>query len=101
MNTEREGLTFKTSFCEQYEELLVQSRQALETWSNRQQEILQLGLHGKDVGDELIRLQANFAKAYARLRQHVRDCPACEFVQELAKRTTSTSRAIGGSSRPA
>jgi hypothetical protein len=100
MNTEREGLTFKTSFCEQYEQLLLQSRNALEIWSNRQNEILQLGLHGKEVGDELIRLQANFAKAYARLQRHIRSCSLCEFVNKLAKQNTATSYVSEPSSRP-
>jgi hypothetical protein len=101
MNTEREGLTFKTSFCEQYEQLLLESRDALEIWSNRQSEILQLGLHGKEVGDQLMRLQSNFAKAYARLQRHIRNCPACEFVNKLAQQNTSISHISEPSSRPA
>jgi len=97
MNTERERLTFKTSFCEQYEQLLLQSRNALEIWSNRQNEILQLGLHGKNVGDELLRLQSDFAKSYSRLQRHIRDCPYCQFVNKLAKQNSSTPYAEGPS----
>jgi hypothetical protein len=101
MNTEREGLDFKTSFCEQYEELLIQARLALETWSNRQSEILQLGLHGKEIGDELMRLQSSFAKAYSRLQRHVHDCPYCDFVNKLAKQNSSSPYVTENSSRPA
>jgi hypothetical protein len=85
MNAEKERLTFETSFCERYEELLAQSQEAMEAWSKRQEEVLRLGLHGKEVGSELIRLQANFAKAYAQLQRHVRACPLCELVSNLAK----------------
>lgn len=32
MNMEKERLTFKTSFCSKYEELLIQCQNALEAW---------------------------------------------------------------------
>jgi hypothetical protein len=38
----------------------------------------------KEVGGELLRLQANYAKAYARLEQHNRDCDLCQFVTRMA-----------------
>jgi len=103
MNIEKEEQTFKTSFCERYEELLIQSQEALETWSKRQEEIQQLGLQGKEVGSELTRLQANFATAYARLQRHTHECALCQLVSKLAKGNVN---ALGydvaeGSSRPA
>jgi hypothetical protein len=102
MNIEKEGLTFKTSFCERYEELLIQSQGALETWSKRQEEIQQLGLHGKEVGSELIRLQANFATAYAHLQRHTHECGLCQLVSKLAKADVNVSSYfVGESSRPA
>jgi hypothetical protein len=85
MNAEKERLTFKTSFCERYEELLVLAQEAMEIWSKRQEEVVRLGLHGKEVGSELIRLQANFAKSYAHLQKHIRACALCELVSKLAK----------------
>jgi hypothetical protein len=103
MNIEKEGLTFKTSFCDEYEELLIQSQEALESWSNRQEEIQRLGLQGKEVGSELTRLQANFAKAYARLQRHTHECVLCQLVSRLAKANVNASGYyVGeGSSRPA
>ncbi|HTZ47457.1 MAG TPA: hypothetical protein VMH20_07690 [Verrucomicrobiae bacterium] len=103
MNIGKEGATFKTSFCERYEELLMQSQDALETWSKRQGEIQELGLQGKAVGSELTRLQADFAKAYARLQRHTRECELCQLVSKLSGTTVNTAGYYvnEGSSRPA
>jgi hypothetical protein len=36
-------------------------------------------LSGKEVGDEMLRLQADYAKAYTVLRKHVSKCAICQF----------------------
>jgi hypothetical protein len=81
---------FKTSFCDEYEELLTNCQHALEKWTARREEAWQSGLHGRALGGELIRLQAHFAKSYAVLQKHVRECPLCEFVAKLANENAET-----------
>jgi hypothetical protein len=76
---------FKTAFCTRYEEMLVESKNALETWTKRREAVWELGLRGKEYGGELIRLQADFAKAYAQLERHARECVLCSFVKNLSK----------------
>jgi hypothetical protein len=68
-----------TPFCSKYEELLLACQRALESWAKRRDEAAQMGLSGKELGDELIRLQAGFARSYALLRKHTHECALCEF----------------------
>lgn len=84
MNTDHRKSPFKTSFCDDYEQLLSRSQQALEVWSNRREQVHELGLQNREVGNELMRLQANFARAYAALQRHVRQCPLCQFVAQMS-----------------
>ncbi len=71
------------TFCSKYERLLEQCQRALETWSTRREEAWQMGLRGKELGSELIRLPADFAKSYAVLQKHVRECALCEFESKI------------------
>jgi hypothetical protein len=80
----------KMTFCDQYEKLLSLCQKALETWATRREQAWQMGLRGKELGGELIRLQANFAKSYAVLQQHTRECPLCELVGQARDRGAAT-----------
>jgi hypothetical protein len=82
---------FKTSFCEDYEELLGKCQNALETWTARREQAWDMGMRGRALGGELVRLQADFAKSYAVLQKHVRECPLCEFVSRIANQNTETA----------
>ena len=42
-----------------------------------------IGLEGKRTGDELQRLQAEYARAYNRLERHVKSCAMCKFATEF------------------
>lgn len=75
--------TFKPVFCGAYEDLLAKCQDALAAWSTRREEAWRLGLQGKGLGAELVRLQAKFAKSYASLQKHTHECPLCEFVAKL------------------
>ena len=79
-------LTFQTAVCTDYERLLYECKIALDTWDERREEVVESGLVGKEAGDELLRLQANYAKAYSLLRNHVRNCELCEFVSKFGGR---------------
>jgi len=73
-------LCIKTTVCGEYQMLLEESQSALEIWNEHRAEICQSRLIGKEAGDELLRLQANFARAYAVLQRHSQDCPFCRLV---------------------
>jgi hypothetical protein len=90
-HTEHGKLEFKTSFCDRYEELLVKCQVALERWTQRREEAWQLGLRGRALGGELVRLQADFAKSYAVLQRHVKECPLCEFVGKLTNENSEAA----------
>ena len=70
---------FRSSFCEEHEQLLARYQLALETWGKRREEALQMGLRGKELNGELLRLQSEFAKSYALLHKHSRECLLCRF----------------------
>jgi hypothetical protein len=94
MDTE---LSFKTAVCTESERLRSLSQKALEIWRNRREEFTRFGLSGKIVADELLRLQANYAKAYSRLEKHGDDCELCLFDSKIGGRSyVSNSNAILG-----
>ncbi|HKM66928.1 MAG TPA: hypothetical protein VJX70_07165 [Candidatus Acidoferrum sp.] len=82
MNNE---LEFRTAICSDYESLLKESQQALVTWRERSEEVSRFGLHGKQIGAELQKLQAEYARAYSRLEQHAKHCLICQFTIGLAE----------------
>jgi hypothetical protein len=88
--TEVRKTPFKTSFCHEYEELLVKCQIALERWTQRREEAWEMGLRGRALGSELVRLQADFAKSYSVLQKHVHECPMCELVGRLASENSET-----------
>jgi len=70
--------TVDTQVCETYQGLLEDCEIARQEWNERRAEISELGLRGKGIDDELRRLQAKFAKSYAMVGNHLRDCGSCE-----------------------
>jgi predicted Zn-ribbon and HTH transcriptional regulator len=83
MNAE---FSFKTAVCTEYESLLIACQTALETWREGREEIAKLRSSTKEASDELLRLQANYAKAYSRLEKHPDKCELCGFVTEIGRR---------------
>jgi hypothetical protein len=77
--------SFKTAVCTDYESLLSACQRALETWSKRREEITSRGSSTKEEGDELLRLQASYAKGYWRLKKHQDTCEICRFVSEIGR----------------
>jgi hypothetical protein len=92
MVTKTQGRPFKTAFCSKYEEMLGECQLALGAWAKRREEAWQLGLSGRELGAELMRLQADFAKSYARLQKHTRECVLCEFQSKMISNEVSTLR---------
>jgi len=84
-------LSFKTAVCTEYEQLLHECQRALETWRRRREQVAEARLTGKQIGDELQRLQANYARAYSSLHKHNKVCVRCRFVSKFAESESSTS----------
>jgi hypothetical protein len=64
--------------CETHQGLLDECNVARTEWNARRAEITKLGLKGKKIDNELMRLQAKFAKSYAMVRNHLRGCECCQ-----------------------
>jgi hypothetical protein len=77
--------SFETAICAEYEQLLLNCQNALEIWTERREEAWRSGLRGKELGAELLRLQADFARAYTFLQNHTRICPLCQFASKIAE----------------
>jgi hypothetical protein len=67
--------------CETHQGLLEECNTAQSEWNARRAEISKLGLRGKKIDNELMRLQARFAKSYAMVRNHLRGCECCQFAR--------------------
>ena len=69
-----------TTACSEYQRLLEASQRALEIWNEQRAENCRSRVTGKETGDKLLRLQANFARAYAILQYHAQNCLHCQLV---------------------
>jgi hypothetical protein len=83
-----EEMAVRTAVCTSYETLLEKCQAACQIWNEQRAEIRESGRSGKKVDDELRRLQANYAKAYSVLRNHVHSCETCQWVCRLEGRTS-------------
>jgi hypothetical protein len=75
--------SIKTALCGEYQRLLEGCQCTLEIWNERRAEVSISRRIKKEEGDELLRLQANFARAYAMLQHHSKECELCELVSQL------------------
>ena len=63
--------------CSEYQRLLEASARARAAWSNLRCEVCWTELIPKKTVDELLRLQAKYARAYTLLQKHVHSCGRC------------------------
>jgi hypothetical protein len=77
-------LSITTMVCSDYQRLLEASKHAREIWDERRAEICRSQLIGKETGDELLCLQAKYARAYSLLQKHMNDCRRCRLVSKIA-----------------
>jgi len=80
----REQTLARGILCKEYQTLLEEAARASKLWDQRCSEICRLHLVAKETGDELLRLQANFARAYALLQKHMHTCFRCRIVSKIA-----------------
>jgi hypothetical protein len=81
----------KTGICEKYQTLLEECERALASWNERRTKITKSRLVAKDAGDELLRLQAKYARAYTLLQNHSHHCTFCQLVKRLEGRKSENS----------
>lgn len=74
----------ESAICTGYEKLLEECSTALNTWNEKRAAACDSGVSGRKIGDELLRLQAKYAKAYTVLQNHAKDCPQCQMVSRVA-----------------
>jgi hypothetical protein len=79
-----EQVTAATIICSEYQRLLKEFDQSMEIWDERRAEICRSRLFGEETGDELLRLQAKYARAYTLLRKHAQTCLRCEPMRKVA-----------------
>jgi predicted secreted protein len=93
----------QSTFCNEYDSLLHQCETAQRNWSEWREEMNSFSSKDrldKEVSDELLRLQAKFAKAYARLERHNRECEICQFAARMAEERGEYASAVGGGQQP-
>jgi len=73
----------ETAVCIEYQRLLADCQRALEIWDEHRAEVCQSRLRGKEAGDELLRLQAKYARAYTVLQRHANNCLLCQLVSRI------------------
>ncbi len=76
-------LSVNTTVCSEYQRLLEESRRALEIWNEHRAEFCQFRFIGREAGDELLRLQAKYARAYTVLQSHERNCSLRQLVSGI------------------
>ncbi len=88
--------TAETAVCNSYEGLLEECENARKNWNEQRVAIFELGLRGKEIDDELRCLQAKFAKSYALVCNHLRDCKLCESARGTSDLSGSEGHGHGG-----
>ena len=84
-------LYVKTTVCSEYQRLLEESQSAMEIWNEHRSELCQFRFIRREAGDELLRLQAKYARAYTALQNHERDCSLCQLVSRIEGRDSENS----------
>jgi hypothetical protein len=79
-------LSVKMTACNKYQRLLEECGDALEMWNQQRAENCRSRATGKETGDKLLRLQANFAGACAVLQNHAQNCSRCQWVSRIEGR---------------
>ena len=84
-------LSVKTTVCSEYQRLLEESQSAMEIWNEHRSEFCQFRFIRREAGDELLRLQAKYARAYTALQNHERDCSLCQLMSRIEGRDSENS----------
>lgn len=89
----------KAGICENYQTLLEECSKALMIWDEYRAKVTQSGRAGKEEGNEIFRLQAKYARAYATLQNHLQDCVLCRLIARFEGSQSSDATTLYGESR--
>lgn len=89
----------KSGICEKYQTLLEECGKARAMWDRCLARVAQTGQAGKEEGDEIFRLQAKYARAYAALQNHLHDCVLCRLIARFEGSQSSDASTLYGNSR--
>ena len=76
----------ETPVCTEQQRLLAECQKALEIWNEHRAEFCQFRFIGREAGDELLRLQAKYARASTGLQNHERNCSLCQLASRMQGR---------------
>jgi hypothetical protein len=84
-------ISVETAISSEHQRLLAECERALEIWNEHRALFCKCFPITKQAGDELLRLQANYARAYTVLTRHEHDCSFCQFVSRAGERASDVS----------
>ena len=76
-------VSIETAVCTEHQRLLAECQRALEIWNDHRAEFCQFRFVAREAGDELLRLQATYARAYTVLHNHERNCSLCQTASRI------------------
>ncbi len=83
--------SIETAVCTEHQMLRAESQRTLEIWNEHRAEFCQFRFIGREAGDELLRLQAKYARAYTVLQNHERNCSLCQLASRMEGRDSENS----------
>jgi hypothetical protein len=86
-------LSVDTTVCSEHKRLLEESQRALEIWNEHRAKFCQFRFIGREAGDQLLRLQAKYARAYTVLQNHERNCSLCQLASRTEERDSENNSA--------
>ena len=83
----------ETAVCTEHQRLLGECQRALEICNEHRAEFSQFRFIEREAGDELLRLQAKYARAFTVLQNHERNCLLCQLASRIEGRDSENSSA--------
>lgn len=87
-------VSVETAVCTEHQRLLVECQRALEIWNEHRAEFCQFRFIAREAGDELLRLQATYARAYTVLQSHERNCSLCQVASRIESSETLSDNKV-------
>src|SRR5437899_6260484 len=86
-------LSVETAVCTEHQRLTEECQRALENWDERRAEFSRTSPVRPEAGDELLRLQAKYARAQTLVQRHMHDCLLCQMVAGAAEQNAENRSA--------
>jgi hypothetical protein len=77
--------------CREHQMLLRECQRNLEIWNEHRAEFCRFRFVEREAGDELLRLQAKYARAYTVLQNHERNCSLCQLMSRSEGRNSEVT----------